>query len=236
MPMPVAARGCSPSSGGPCLRGPRVGGTGGPSPTSMPPAAGVSPGGGVPLPPPPAWISGSGGTGGGDRGDNYTYDRRRPSSPARGDLLLVCRVFKQGQHVCSMSAKFILGDPTLQPPARLDVNQRANLERLQSQLWRGASRSRDSSSSPPSAVAAAGGGAARFSVWQMGADSRADSREYDRLCDYFIGKQRVGLLENTTTAIYMVPPNPKYIHPLGLPDSNFMYAFVISKSRETRAE
>ena len=107
-------------------------------------------------------------------------------------------------------------------PSRLDVNQRANLERLQSHLRRGVPRGRDSTS--PTGAAAGdrstggAGAAARFSVWQLGADSTADSRLYDELCDYFIEKQRVGLLEDSSLAIYMVPPNPKYIHPLGVRD------------------
>ncbi|PFH36013.1 hypothetical protein BESB_056640 [Besnoitia besnoiti] len=137
-----------------------------------------------------------------------------------GQLLMVCRVLKQGQRLCNMSAKFVGGDPNIRPPGVLDVNQRANLDRLQTHLRRG----RQGVSSPHG-----GEGALRYSIWQLGADTRQDSRQYDELCDYFINKERVGLLESPSQAIYMVPPNPKYIKPLNLPDANFMYAYVIAK-------
>ncbi|KYF44555.1 SPOC domain protein [Toxoplasma gondii ARI] len=106
-------------------------------------------------------------------------------------------------------------------PGVLDVNQRANLDRLQTHLRRG----RQGGSAPHSS----GEGSLRYSIWQLGADTRQDSRQYDELCDYFINKERVGLLESPSQAIYMVPPNPKYIKPLDLPDANFMYAYVIAK-------
>ncbi|EPR61362.1 hypothetical protein TGGT1_206670 [Toxoplasma gondii GT1] len=138
-----------------------------------------------------------------------------------GQLLMVCRVLKQGQRLCNMSAKFVRGDPSIRPPGVLDVNQRANLDRLQTHLRRG----RQGGSAPHSS----GEGSLRYSIWQLGADTRQDSRQYDELCDYFINKERVGLLESPSQAIYMVPPNPKYIKPLDLPDANFMYAYVIAK-------
>ncbi|OEH78813.1 RNA recognition motif (or rnp domain)-containing protein [Cyclospora cayetanensis] len=194
-------------------------------PSMVPLPRGCSPGGVPPGGrrghglPPSGGMSGSG-VGGASRGGwipaegDYEYESRCSGGRVDRELLLVCRVSKQGQHLCSMSAKFVMGDPSLQPPTRLDVNQRANLERLQSNLLRGPSRSHDSGSSP-AAVGKGTGGGARFSAWQMGADSAADSRHYDALCDYFIEKQRLGLLEDSRTAIYMVPPNPKYIRPLG---------------------
>lgn len=139
-----------------------------------------------------------------------------------GQLLMVCRVLKQGQRLCNMSAKFVRGDPNIRPPGVLDVNQRANLDRLQTHLRRG----RHQSGAAPHG---SGDGSIRYSIWQLGADTRQDSRQYDELCDYFINKERVGLLESPSQAIYMVPPNPKYIKPLDLPDANFMYAYVIAK-------
>jgi len=101
------------------------------------------------------------------------------------------------------------GDATILPEARLDVNQRANLERLMSHLkknW-------------------------RYSLWQLGAESPSDSHAYDAFCDYFINKQRVGLLNTQSHAVYLVPPNPDYVKPLDLPDADYLYAFVIENVR-----
>lgn len=118
--------------------------------------------------------------------------------------------------VSCVSLSFVLSlRSPFRRPSVLDVNQRANLDRLQTHLRRGAYQS----SSPTSSTSDGGGGSssnARYSVWQLGADTRLDSRQYDELCDYFINKERVGLLESSTQAIYMVPPNPKYIRPLNV--------------------
>lgn len=97
-------------------------------------------------------------------------------------------------------------------PPLLDVNQRASVDRLQAHLRTGVT-GRGGASSSVSGVPP------RFSVWQLGADSQEDGRPYDELCEYFIDKQRVGLLENSTTAIYMVPPLLKYTEALGVGSS-----------------
>lgn len=97
-------------------------------------------------------------------------------------------------------------------PPLLDVNQRASVDRLQTHLRRGQSGRGGGGNGEGDGE----GAAPRFSVWQLGADTQEDGRPYDMLCEYFIEKQRVGLLENASTAIYMVPPLPKYTQPLGV--------------------
>ncbi|KAF8820067.1 hypothetical protein IE077_000576, partial [Cardiosporidium cionae] len=123
-------------------------------------------------------------------------------------LLLLCKVSKQGQLMCNMSAKYIKGCSDMKPSESLNLGQRTHIDRLCSQLRK----------------------TQRFSLWQLGADTREDSRHYDELCDYFINKDRVGLLEFDCYDVYLVPPNSKYIQPLNLPDANFMYAFVVEKT------
>ncbi|SJK85762.1 conserved Plasmodium protein, unknown function [Babesia microti strain RI] len=118
---------------------------------------------------------------------------------------IVCQLLKRGKEICKVSAVFISGDSTIYIPQTLDVNQRAHPERLSTLLDK----------------------SARVSLWQLGADTRQDSVQYDKLCDYLITKNRVALLQHDNLQVYIVPPCDKYIDTLKVPDANFMYCYLI---------
>ncbi|KAK1937329.1 hypothetical protein X943_001018 [Babesia divergens] len=126
------------------------------------------------------------------------------SKPQR---MLICDLLKRGKPICKVSAIFMRGDSSHRLPQRLDVNQRANPERLANYLQK----------------------VPELSLWQLGADSAEDSVKYDGLCDYLISKNRVALVQDGPYEIYIVPPSDKYSLVSNLPDTQFMYAYVLPK-------
>lgn len=126
------------------------------------------------------------------------------SKPQR---MLICDLLKRGKPICKVSAVFMRGDSSHRLPQRLDVNQRANPERLANYLQK----------------------VPELSLWQLGADSTEDSVKYDGLCDYLISKNRVALVQDGPYEIYIVPPSDKYSLVSSLPDTQFMYAYVLPK-------
>ncbi|AFZ80509.1 hypothetical protein BEWA_033640 [Theileria equi strain WA] len=128
-----------------------------------------------------------------------------PSSPSRQTLM--CKLLKRGKPICNVSAVFVRGDASHKLPNMLDVNQRANPERLKNTLQKGP----------------------ELSLWQLGADTRDDSVKYDGLCDYLISKSRVALVQEGPYEIYIVPPFKDYVDMLSMPDSQFMYAYMLPK-------
>ncbi|GIX65835.1 RNA recognition motif containing protein [Babesia caballi] len=127
----------------------------------------------------------------------------RPKPPR----MIMCDLLKRGKPICKVSALFTRGDMSHRLPQTLDVNQRANPERLANYLQKGP----------------------ELSLWQLGADSNEDSVKYDGLCDYLISKNRVALVQEGPYEIYIVPPSEKCALAPSLPDAQFMYAFVLPK-------
>ncbi|GFE55339.1 RNA recognition motif domain containing protein, putative [Babesia ovis] len=130
-----------------------------------------------------------------------------PGASRSKPRMLLCNLLKRGKPICKVSAVFVRGDMSHRLPQTLDVNQRANPERLGNYLQK----------------------TPELSMWQLGADSSEDSMKYDSLCDYLISKNRVALVQEGPYEIYIVPPSENSPLSPNLPDTQFMYAFVLPK-------
>ncbi|KAK2197095.1 hypothetical protein BdWA1_000092 [Babesia duncani] len=124
-----------------------------------------------------------------------------------GPQKLFCQLFKRGKLICSVSAIFIRGDCNCVLPTKLDVNQRANPERLANNLSK----------------------QSEVSLWQLGADTKDDCPKYNGLCDYLITKNRVALVQEGDFEIYICPPCQQFVDMLRMPDSDYMYAYIMPK-------
>ncbi|EDO05686.1 uncharacterized protein BBOV_IV000880 [Babesia bovis T2Bo] len=127
----------------------------------------------------------------------------RPKQPRS----VVCDLLKRGKPICKVSAQYVRGDISHKIPEMLDVNQRANPERLANYLLK----------------------APELSMWQLGAECSDDSVKYDSLCDYLISKNRIALVQEGPYDIYIVPPSENATLTQYIPNSQFMYAFVLPK-------
>jgi hypothetical protein len=112
-----------------------------------------------------------------------------------------------GEFCCNIVANFVKGkdDPDLLVQ-KLHIDQRTKIDHCKSHLER------------------AGGLA---SIWHFSAADRKDCAAYDALCDYFVEKQRVGLVQTPSCYVYIVPPTEKYLKELKLPNYNFVVGLQI---------
>jgi len=118
------------------------------------------------------------------------------------------QLFKLGQLCCSARASFAAGNrETGRLAKELHIDQRATLDRCREHLeW-------------------AGGAAA---IWRLTAAAGGGGRPaYRALCDYFVAKQRVGLVETPSYAVYIVPPAEKYFREIGLAASRHMVGLQV---------
>eukprot|EP00923_Selenidium_pygospionis_P042746 GHVN01073808.1.p1 GENE.GHVN01073808.1~~GHVN01073808.1.p1 ORF type:complete len:2014 (+),score=329.99 GHVN01073808.1:302-6343(+) len=153
--------------------------------------------------------------------EGVTEDAVTKVKPELGAAPTHIKVLKSGEEVCRMSLKFIRGEESWYPPEKLHVWSRADAARLLKQLeqsnWR------------------------NFSLWQLGVGS-THAIKYDKFCEYFIKKQRVGLLEWDSDKsgagngpigsfyIYLVPPLDSYMEMFKIKEGSFLYAFILKRS------
>ncbi|CAE8625647.1 unnamed protein product [Polarella glacialis] len=105
------------------------------------------------------------------------------------------KLFKMGEFCCNIVANFVKG----QGPGMSDmldlIDQRTKIDHCRAHMERAG----------PLAT-----------VWHFAL------QRYDALCDYFVEKQRVGLVQTPSYYVYIVPPTEKYLKELNLPNSNFV--------------
>jgi len=106
------------------------------------------------------------------------------------------QLFKLGQLCCDAVAEIAGGNrQPEQLVSSLQIDQRATLDRCREHVeWAGD----------------------LTTIWELSVPARGGRRAYEALCEYFVAKQRVGLVETPTYAIYIVPPNEKYFKEIGL--------------------
>lgn len=145
---------------------------------------------------------------------SYNQDKRQtpqpkesPQAKQKPSKTYMCDLLKRGKPICKVSAIFVRGDVSHRVPQVLDVNQRANPERLANYLQKGP----------------------ELSLWQLGAENSEDSVKYDGLCEYLVSKKRVALVQEGPYEIYIVPPSDTYSMVPNLPDTQFMYAYILPK-------
>ena len=70
-------------------------------------------------------------------------------------------------------------------------------------------------------------------VWQFAAASERDCEGYDKLCDYFVSKERIGFFSSTDGSVvtYFVPPVQSFLESIGLPlDSRYLTAIQMTSA------
>lgn len=121
------------------------------------------------------------------------------------------KFFKGGDYCCDIIAEFVKGSLKIgKLPAKVNIDQRAKFDRCQVHMLE---------------VCQEGG----FAIWRMKL-ANADARSsYKTLCDYFIGKDRIGLVETPTYDIYIVPPHDPWTMAFGLGKVNEVIGLQVPK-------
>lgn len=121
------------------------------------------------------------------------------------------QLYKMGAFCCNVVASFVRGNPTFEHlSGKLQIDQRTKLEHCISHFKRAGDL---------------------VTVWNFSAAERGDCAAYDALCEYFLDKQRVGLVEAPSYYVYIVPPVEDHLKRLGLPLSNFVVGLQVATSR-----
>ncbi|CAJ1339645.1 unnamed protein product [Effrenium voratum] len=117
------------------------------------------------------------------------------------------KLYKMGEFCCNIVANFVKGKESPESLTnKLQIDQRTKIDHCRAHMERAG----------PLAT-----------VWHFSAADRRDCAAYDALCDYFVEKQRVGLVQTPSYYIYIVPPTEKYLKELSLPASNFVVGLQI---------
>lgn len=117
------------------------------------------------------------------------------------------KLYKMGEFCCNIVANFVKGKDTPELlVSKLHIDQRTKIDHCKSHLDRAGKLG---------------------TIWHFSAADRKDCAAYDALCDYFVEKQRVGLVQTPSYYVYIVPPTEKYLSSLGLQNSNFMVGLQI---------
>lgn len=117
------------------------------------------------------------------------------------------KLYKMGEFCCNIVANFVKGkeDPD-QISQKLHIDQRTKIDHCKSHMDRAG---------------------ALATLWHFSAADRKDCAAYDALCDYFVDKDRVGLVQTPSCYFYVVPPTEKFLSELGLANSNFVVGIQI---------
>lgn len=123
-----------------------------------------------------------------------------PGTAAAGSLAAFApvkvRLSKLGEFCCDVFACFAGGNPTpqmLQP--KLSIDQRAKLDRCKEHLDFAGDL---------------------VTVWRLTTTTKRHIDGMSALCDYFVSKQRVGMVTVADYSVYMVPPDSTFLTALGL--------------------
>lgn len=148
-----------------------------------------------------------------DEGDRAPVKLSKKGKEGGSKTKSKVKLFKMGEFCCTtvaslQKASMDAVDPL---PSKLAIDQRTKIDHCRSHLER------------------AGDLAA---VWHLSAAERRDCAAYDALCDYFVEKQRVGLVQTPTHYVYLVPPTAKYLKELKLPNSNFAVGIQIPAKKD----
>jgi len=117
------------------------------------------------------------------------------------------KLYKMGEFCCNIVANFVKGKDTPDPLTnKLHIDQRTKIDHCKSHLDRAGDLA---------------------TIWHFSAADRKDCAAYDALCDYFVEKQRVGLVQTPSCYVYIVPPTEKYLKELKIANSNYVVGIQI---------
>mmetsp|Transcript_20192 Transcript_20192/g.36594 ORF Transcript_20192/g.36594 Transcript_20192/m.36594 type:complete len:321 (-) Transcript_20192:41-1003(-) len=117
------------------------------------------------------------------------------------------KLYKMGEFCCNVVASYVRGSDTpLKFDDELQINSRTKAEHVKTHLDKAGDLA---------------------TVWYFSAAHRRDCAAYDALCEYFVQKQRVGLVQTASQYVYIIPPDDKYLSLFNLPVSNYVVAFQV---------
>lgn len=117
------------------------------------------------------------------------------------------KLYKMREFCCNIVANFVKGREQSEAiTTKLHIDQRTKIEHCRAHMDRAG---------------------ALATIWHFSAADRRDCAAYDALCDYFVEKGRVGLVQTPGYYVYIVPPTEKYLKDLNLPTSNFVVGVQI---------
>jgi len=134
--------------------------------------------------------------------------QRKSSSPEAPEVpKSKVKLYKMGEFCCNIVANFVKGNNAPDPlTKKIQIDQRTKIDHCRLHMERAGDLA---------------------TVWHFSAADRRDCGAYDALCDYFVEKVRVGLVQTPTHYVYIVPPTDTYLKELGLPTSNFVVGIQI---------
>lgn len=134
--------------------------------------------------------------------------QRKSSSPEAPEVPKVkVKLYKMGEFCCNIVANFVKGNEAPETlTKKLQIDQRTKIDHCRSHMERAGDLA---------------------TIWHFSAADRKDCGAYDALCDYFVEKSRVGLVQTPTHYVYIVPPTDTYLKELQLPASNFVVGIQI---------
>lgn len=136
-------------------------------------------------------------------------EARRSSSPEKEPEVPKTKVklYKMGEFCCNIVSNFVKGNPSPeQMQKKLQIDQRTKIDHCRSHMERAGDLA---------------------TIWHFSAADRKDCAAYDALCDYFVEKLRVGLVQTPTHYVYIIPPTDMYLKELNLPPTNFVVGLQI---------
>jgi len=146
----------------------------------------------------------------GSSSDGRRPPRKAASVPGARPSTKV-KLFKMGEFCCTVVASYVRGhNAELQLKTDLQIDNRTKLEHCRSHMERQSELT---------------------TAFHFSAAGRSDCAAYDALCDYFVEKQRVGLVETPAYYVYIVPPNDKFLKELKMPSSNFIMGLQIPRTK-----
>jgi hypothetical protein len=165
--------------------------------------------------PPPAFIPRAGiAVNAGVGGESESDDCSSSDSEEEGEDELLLRLgetqlFKLGEFCCDVAVTFVKGNQQAgRLGGQLHINQRASLDRCRGYAM---------------------GAGNKLAVWRFGLVNEHGRSAYESLCDYFVEKQRVGLVATDKYDIYIIPPATAWMQALGMSDCGEIVGLQVPK-------
>ncbi|KAF4729952.1 hypothetical protein FOZ62_010828 [Perkinsus olseni] len=142
-----------------------------------------------------------------DRESSRSLEDSRESTQHRSAETLY--ILKMGELACQVKWRFVRGSEanSLSHLSKLNIDQRTKIDHCRSHVERQPKET---------------------TIWYISAATKEDCEGYDKLCDYFIGKDRVGFIHTGDYYYYLCPPSKACAEALSLEPSCYMILVQIA--------
>jgi hypothetical protein len=132
-----------------------------------------------------------------------------PDAPGDSEAKPRARLFKLGEFCCEVLLTLVRGKKEhAQLLGSFNIDLRAKVERCRAHLDQAGDQ---------------------VTVWHCALAQKKGRIKYQALCDYFIGKERVGLVDAPSYYVYFVPPGGKFFPELGMAEVETLVGFQVPK-------